>query len=200
MAQNLTIKKVMRGISFIESLSTGGPESKEQNFKGLGFALDDCFDFTFNAIMFPMNGVEIYICGFKGGLIIESKDWEPIGGIAATFELEVRLGELSRLWGVVETKNGYVGYGPKGAIPGDVLAILEGSNVPVILRRTENCFTHVGISLILGLMEGEFVKYKHNKKFDIKEFRKICGYEVQEEVPKWQRRELQEERSKGFTQ
>ncbi|KAJ4323634.1 hypothetical protein N0V84_004242 [Fusarium piperis] len=154
--RKVTGQTVMRGINFLKTLSVYGPSpSSEDNLKSLGFVLDDSFDRTFCEKVFSVDGLEHEISAYKGSLQQEFTNWEPIGGLTESVELENRLADLSSCWRFVETKEGYLGLGPKGAVPGDVVAILKGSDAPMILRRSGDHFNHVGASFILGLVDGE---------------------------------------------
>lgn len=167
MKQKVIGPTIMRGLNFLKFLSTFGPHSTpEENIRGLGFVLDESFDSTFHTKLFSMDEVVWPI----RSLLDEFKDWAPIGGLTEMMELEVRLGELHKSWRLVETEKGYLGLGPKGTMPGDVVTVLKGSQVPVILRRNGNHFNHVGTSFILGLMDGELAGCVEKGEFPIKEF------------------------------
>ena len=57
------------------------------------------------------------------------------------------------------TTQGYLGWAPRNARRGDLFYILEGCNVPVLLRpREEGGFLVVGDAYISGMMHGEAVK------------------------------------------
>ncbi|KLU87971.1 hypothetical protein MAPG_06961 [Magnaporthiopsis poae ATCC 64411] len=60
------------------------------------------------------------------------------------------------------TDGGYVGRGPRGLKPGDVVAFLEGSRMPVLLRDDDDgdgdSYRHVGTFYAYGLMDGEAPK------------------------------------------
>ncbi|KAL8393648.1 hypothetical protein RB595_003401 [Gaeumannomyces hyphopodioides] len=57
------------------------------------------------------------------------------------------------------TEVGYVGRGPRGLLPGDVVAALEGSRMPVLLRDDGDAFRHVGTFYAYGLMDGEAARF-----------------------------------------
>jgi len=74
-------------------------------------------------------------------------------------------------WGraFIETKNGYMGIGPKSAQKNDLLCVLGGSQVPFVLRRVEiNRYRLVGECYVHGIMNGEIVKAKEGD--DLKTF------------------------------
>ncbi|KAF5009684.1 hypothetical protein FDECE_4130 [Fusarium decemcellulare] len=156
MGRKVTGQTVMRGLNFLKFLSLQGPHpTAKENLERLGFTIDDDFDRLFSEKVFPVNGLESEISAYKGSLLREFKNWEPIGGLTEMMELHNRLVDLSSCWRLTETEKGYLGLGPKGAVPGDVVTMLKGSHVPVILRKDGNNFRHVGTSFILGLMDGE---------------------------------------------
>ncbi|RSL62612.1 hypothetical protein CEP54_005585 [Fusarium duplospermum] len=172
MARKVTGQTVMRGINFLKSLSIHGPSSSsEENLKGLGFILDDSFDRTFCEKVFSVQGLEHEINAYKGSLRQEFTNWEPVGGLTEAVELDNRLADLSSCWRFVETREGYLGLGPKGAVPGDVVAILKGSDAPMILRRSGDHFKHVGASFILGLLDGELSESIEEGKWPIQSFK-----------------------------
>jgi hypothetical protein len=71
------------------------------------------------------------------------------------------------------TKSGYIGFGHRGLERGDLVCILQGSRLPIILRKAENHFIHVCTCFVLGLMDGEVVELlKRNaelQQFEIRE-------------------------------
>lgn len=56
------------------------------------------------------------------------------------------------------SKDGYMGTGPKRALPGDVVCVLLGAELPVVLRPEGKCFTLVGPCYVCGAMYGQLVK------------------------------------------
>ncbi|XPS72106.1 hypothetical protein M3J07_004264 [Ascochyta lentis] len=54
------------------------------------------------------------------------------------------------------TSNGYIGTGPPYAKPGDVVCIVQGANVPFLLRSHKDGYLLVGEAFVLGLMDGEY--------------------------------------------
>ncbi|RMJ19667.1 hypothetical protein CDV36_000650 [Fusarium kuroshium] len=171
-ARRVTGQTVMRGINFLKSLSIHGPNpSREENLKSLGFVPDDNFDRTFCEKVFSVEGLEHEINAYKGSLRQEFTNWEPVGGVTEAVELDNRLADLSSCWRFIETREGYLGLGPKGAVPGDVVAILKGSSAPVILRSSGGHFKHVGASFILGLVDGELSKSIEEGKRPVQSFK-----------------------------
>ncbi|KAH7165242.1 heterokaryon incompatibility protein-domain-containing protein [Dactylonectria macrodidyma] len=167
MSRKVTGPTVMRGLNFIKFLSIFGPKpTTRENLQGLGFTLDDTFDSTFHQKMFPVSNLDWNIRSLRA----EFKDWVPIGGLTEMTELEVRLGDLSRSWTLIETEKGYLGLGPKQTMPGDLVVVLKGSDVPVILRKDGCHFLHVGTSFILGLMDGELSGCVDEGEFAMEEF------------------------------
>ncbi|KAE9377280.1 HET-domain-containing protein [Stipitochalara longipes BDJ] len=76
-------------------------------------------------------------------------------------ELSIALTQLSRdlranaHLRLFETDGGYLGLAPGKAAEGDLVCILNGCNMPVLLRKHGNSYIHIGICLVLGLMDGE---------------------------------------------
>jgi hypothetical protein len=93
--------------------------------------------------------------GFEGAvrdcLDGAGEDWED--GI---YNLK---GHLNRgdQWQMFDTVgDGYLGYGPRMARPGDVLCVLGHCNLPVLLRKVDERFHKVvGACVVEGLMLGE---------------------------------------------
>ncbi|KAI8659815.1 HET domain-containing protein [Fusarium sp. Ph1] len=170
--RKVTGQTVMRGINFLKSLSVHGPsQSSEENLKSLGFVLDDNFDRTFCEKVLSVEGLEHEINAYQGSLRQEFTNWEPVGGVTEAMELDYRLADLSICWRFVETREGYLGLGPKGAVPGDIVAILKGGGTPVILRRSDDHFRHVGESFILGLVDGELSESIEEGKWPVQSFK-----------------------------
>ncbi|KAM6532612.1 hypothetical protein FALCPG4_005666 [Fusarium falciforme] len=74
-------------------------------------------------------------------------------------------------WRLFETHRGYLGVGPDKLQPGGRLCVLAGSNHPVLLRKTEDSFLHVGQCFVLGLMEGEATKLVKDGYYKIEQFK-----------------------------
>jgi hypothetical protein len=53
------------------------------------------------------------------------------------------------------TSKGYVGLGPAGMAPGDVLCVLAGQNCPVVLRPRDSHYIMISNCIVTGLMDGE---------------------------------------------
>ncbi|KAF4974993.1 hypothetical protein FZEAL_8177 [Fusarium zealandicum] len=172
MSQKVTGQTVMRGLDFLKTLSRHRPRpTLEENLAVLGFSLDDSFDAAFSKKVFPIQGLEGEIAAYKGSLLQEFVNWEPIGGLTEVVELNNRLVDLSSAWRFMETERGYLGLGPKGIVPGDVVTMLKGSCIPVVLRKSGDDFIHVGTSFILGLMDGELREDISEGKYPIKVFK-----------------------------
>lgn len=50
---------------------------------------------------------------------------------------------------------GYFGVGPLGIQPGDMVVVLWGCDVPLVVRKVEDCYVLVGSCFVLGFMDGE---------------------------------------------
>ncbi|KLU81137.1 hypothetical protein MAPG_00232 [Magnaporthiopsis poae ATCC 64411] len=57
-----------------------------------------------------------------------------------------------------ETEGGYLGRGPRGLLPRDIVCVLKGSRLPVLLRRDGEDYLHVGVCWIPGLMDGKIIR------------------------------------------
>jgi hypothetical protein len=55
------------------------------------------------------------------------------------------------------SEQGFMGTGPKGVLPGDVVCVLLGSDLPIILRPCGNEYGVVGPCYMCGIMYGELV-------------------------------------------
>ncbi|KAM0264110.1 hypothetical protein ACHAQJ_000855 [Trichoderma viride] len=56
----------------------------------------------------------------------------------------------------IETEEGYIGLGPRGCKPGDIICVIPGCNSPVVLRPTiDGNFQLVGESFVYGLNDGQ---------------------------------------------
>jgi hypothetical protein len=71
---------------------------------------------------------------------------------------------------LVVTEGGAVGFRPKSAQEGDVVAVLHGCRTPVILRPCEDdgTFQLLGDSYFYGL-EGEVVDGAFKKRFELRD-------------------------------
>jgi hypothetical protein len=99
---------------------------------------------------------------------VPDKDSEPDGG-GDDYAIRIRFMEL--VWDLVvpivlivtdglliETDDGYLGVGPEGTRPGDLVCILGGSTLPILLRPTgKGQYLHVGPAYVLGFMNGEAI-------------------------------------------
>lgn len=69
------------------------------------------------------------------------------------------------------TSNGIIGLAPNNIVPGDIVALLQGSRFPVALRPRENgCFEFRGLAFINGIMFGELLKLGPDAKFEHRDF------------------------------
>jgi hypothetical protein len=72
---------------------------------------------------------------------------------------------------LITTKTGYLGLAPVAVRPGDVIAVLFGSNCPAILRPYGDDLYHVvGECYIHGLMDGEVLKQEVEENVIRREF------------------------------
>ncbi len=54
------------------------------------------------------------------------------------------------------TSDGYMGVGPPYARPGDKICIIQGANLPFLVRPEKDGYLLVGEIFVLGLMDGEY--------------------------------------------
>jgi hypothetical protein len=58
---------------------------------------------------------------------------------------------------IVSRKQGFIGLAPDEALPGDVLALIPGCEVPLLLRPLhDQSFRFVGECYVHGIMDGEW--------------------------------------------
>jgi hypothetical protein len=66
------------------------------------------------------------------------------------------------------TCKGHLGLGPRNILPGDVICIFLGGEIPFVLREGDNGrYRLVGEAYVHGIMDGEFIK----DDLQIEEFR-----------------------------
>lgn len=70
------------------------------------------------------------------------------------------------------TKDGYVGSGPCLMKPGDIVCIVQGSNIPILLRKEGSHPIHVGPCFVPDLMDGEIAQaaFAGLRELDVEEF------------------------------
>ncbi|KAJ4202067.1 hypothetical protein NW759_015455 [Fusarium solani] len=83
-------------------------------------------------------------------------EW-PKGMVGESWQrMELGLIRLRTNWRLIGTTSGYLGLAPRGTAVDDRLCVLKGSDVPVLLRRTDlGSYTVVGTAFVEGLMDGE---------------------------------------------
>jgi len=65
---------------------------------------------------------------------------------------------------------GYLGFGPPGVLTNDLVCVLHQCRWPVVLRKVNDHFVHVGAVFVLGLMDGEASKLVETGEVEIQEF------------------------------
>ena len=71
---------------------------------------------------------------------------------------------------LIITDGGYLGLAPTDAQAKDVIAVLEGCNVPLVLRpakETQGQFAVVGECYIHGIMSGEMVEFLEQGRYEV---------------------------------
>jgi hypothetical protein len=63
-----------------------------------------------------------------------------------------------------------LGWGPLGARKGDFVCVLYGCQMPVLLRRVDDHYIHIGPCWVLGLMDGEAMRRVENGVSSVVEF------------------------------
>ncbi|KAG4439296.1 hypothetical protein IFR05_005229 [Cadophora sp. M221] len=56
------------------------------------------------------------------------------------------------------TEKGYMGLGPQGMLPGDIVCVLFGGDTPYVLREKQGCWQFVGECYVHGIMKEEAVR------------------------------------------
>ncbi|RTE83193.1 hypothetical protein BHE90_002270 [Fusarium euwallaceae] len=131
------------------------PQQRDDGLLRLGFSTDpveleaqlaDCF----------APGADIRQLGFDKNLRDMVMEW-PRGTVGDAWQrIRLTLIKLEKTWRLVDTTSGYLGLAPRGTIVGDRLCVLKGSDVPVLLRRTDlDSYIVVGTTFVEGLMDGE---------------------------------------------
>ena len=57
------------------------------------------------------------------------------------------------------TDTGYIGVDSQDVKEGGKVSIIQGAEVPMILRQIDNSFRNMGEAYIHGIMDGEFVTH-----------------------------------------
>lgn len=68
-------------------------------------------------------------------------------------------GKISRIF---STDSNYIGRSNLNIRQGDVIAVLFGSDLPVVLRKHESCYEFIGGCYVSGLMYGEIMDNARN--------------------------------------
>lgn len=68
------------------------------------------------------------------------------------------------------TSDGYLGWGPPGMKESDHVCVIVGCDVPVVLRRIDDHYIHIGPCWVLGIMNGEAIEKASKGAFDFVNF------------------------------
>jgi Heterokaryon incompatibility protein (HET) len=68
------------------------------------------------------------------------------------------------------TQDGYFGLGPVNTKDDDIIVVLPGFSIPVLLRKVDSHYVHIGACFVLGLMEGEAGERVRSGKAHVQEF------------------------------
>jgi Heterokaryon incompatibility protein (HET) len=137
----------LRYVLFISELNVDPLD----RFQLLGLSTGKGFPESFEEKVFPG-------CDFlKSGLPNLSTEFASTEGplvdaMRSVMQTVVRYNNTFRF---IETPTGYLGLAPNGAAIGDILCVLKGCDTPVILRKVNEHYVHVGTCFALGLMDGE---------------------------------------------
>jgi len=71
---------------------------------------------------------------------------------------------------LVVSEKGYIGLGSRLAQPRDLICVLFGCSVPVILRKIDDYYMFIGESYVHGIMDGEVINTRNERKFSEQEF------------------------------
>jgi hypothetical protein len=82
-------------------------------------------------------------------------------------EKTVRVLSYYRLF---HTSNGYLGVAPRNLLPGDLVCAVQNCSFPILLRKEQSHYVHVGACFVLGLMNGEAEKLIEEGHTSIQEF------------------------------
>lgn len=63
---------------------------------------------------------------------------------------------------LILTQKKYLGLAPEHVVPGDVVTILMGAQLPIILRRVDSHCILIGEAYVHGIMDGEAVPKEEN--------------------------------------
>ncbi|KAH0545136.1 hypothetical protein FGG08_000748 [Glutinoglossum americanum] len=66
-----------------------------------------------------------------------------------------------------ETSDGYLGLGPQGIVPGDLICTLNGFDSPLVIRRANSHCILVGECFVLGLVRGEAKHFLQDSKVEV---------------------------------
>ncbi|KAF4625433.1 hypothetical protein G7Y89_g12733 [Cudoniella acicularis] len=69
-----------------------------------------------------------------------------------------------------QTSEGYLGMAPPKCQAGDLVCVLSDCSIPVLLRKVDSHYIHVGACFVLGLMDGEAVQLVRSGKAKMEEF------------------------------
>ena len=137
----------LRYVLFISELNV----EPLDRFQLLGLSTGNGFPESFEEKVFPG-------CDFlKSGLPNLSTEFASTEGslVDATRNVMQTVVRYKDAFRFIETSVGYLGLAPNGAAIGDVLCVLKGCDTPVVLRKVNEHYVHVGTCFVLGLMDGE---------------------------------------------
>ena len=96
---------------------------------------------------------------------LEAKDWHmalldpddpsSAAGISKTLMYRGSMYLVEQITFVTET--GYIGIGHPETVVGDEVHLVQGSDTPFVLRKTDDCYELIGETYVHGIMDGELV-------------------------------------------
>lgn len=114
-------------------------------------------DFQRDPSQFNEPFIQTFFPGYEGqqrnwrGMILPANP-DDASPLEATFVQLFATAIYQRLF---ESSTGLLGLCPSKSVPGDLICVAKGSNVPIVLRKQDDHYAHVGCCFVLGLMHGE---------------------------------------------
>jgi hypothetical protein len=152
----------LRYLLFISELDV----KPQERFQLLGLSTGDEFPKSFEKLVYPD-------CKFlKNDLPNLSTEFTRTEGslVDATRNVMRHVIRYEDAFRFIETSSGYLGLAPGGASIGDTICVLKGCETPVVLRKVDEHYVHVGTCFVLGLMEGESAEMLETGRTKIQRF------------------------------
>jgi hypothetical protein len=72
---------------------------------------------------------------------------------------------------IFQTSSGYLGLGGKMMLAGDIICVVKGCTYPLISRKIEDYYVHIGTCYVVGIMEGEVAELLETGEREIQAFK-----------------------------